>query len=275
MPEGPEIRRAADRLADAIRGQRAERVRFGLARLQEHEEELRGRRVLSVEPRGKALLTAFEGERWLYSHNQLYGRWQVVKPERLPNTRRSLRVAIETPKAWALLFSASDIDVLDRDGLESHPFLCKLGPDVLAPRTTPARIAKRLEGAAFRGRSLGALLLDQGFVGGLGNYLRSEILFFSGLRPECRPRDLDSEERALLARSVREVTRRSYRTGGLTELPDLVRIAKAAGEPRRFHRHAVFARAGKPCRRCGSRIEKLEVGGRRLYLCPVCQPARS
>ena len=271
MPEGPEIRRAADRLARAIEGRIAERVRFALPRLRRFGPQLTGRRVTRVTSRGKALLTHFEGGRVVYSHNQLYGRWYVVPAGKPPSTSRSLRLAIETEDRWALLYSASDIELLDEDRLEEHRFLARLGPDLLDRGTTPARIARRMEGRAFRGRSLGALLLDQGFLGGVGNYLRSEILFFAGVLPERRPRDLGDAEVKALARAAREVTRRAYRTGGITELAQLAEDAKRRGEPRRLHRHAVFGRAGEACRRCGSAIEKDVVAGRRLYVCPGCQ----
>ena len=77
MPEGPEIRRVADRLAEVLVDQRVERVRFGLPRLKPEEGVLSGQRVLEVEPRGKALLTHFENGLSLYSHNQLYGVWRI------------------------------------------------------------------------------------------------------------------------------------------------------------------------------------------------------
>lgn len=271
MPEGPEIRRAADRLEQAVAGQVAERVRFGLPHLVARGEELSGLRVLSVRPRGKALLTRFEGGRVLYTHNQLYGRWTTCAPGKVPATGRSLRVAIETPRRWALLYSASEIEVLEEDELDLHPFLARLGPDLLEPDTTPRLLRRRLVERRFRGRALAALLLDQSFVAGTGNYLRSEVLHFAGLRPEQRPRDLDDEQLARLARELRAVTRRSYRTGGITELAAVAREARAAGQPRRQYRHAVFGRAGRPCRRCGTTIERMLVGGRRLYLCSTCQ----
>ena len=103
MPEGPEILRAADQLARAIAGRRAEAVRFGLPALRRHERSLAGRRVEAVESRGKALLIHFDHGRSLYTHNQLYGRWYVVKPGKPPRTGRELRLAIETRDRWALL----------------------------------------------------------------------------------------------------------------------------------------------------------------------------
>ena len=273
MPEGPEIRRVADRLEKAVAGQVAERVEFGQEHLAEYEAELSGRRVLSVTPRGKALLTRFEGERVLYTHNQLYGRWYTCAPDKPPRTGRTLRVAIETAKRWALLYSASEIEVLHEGELSEHPFLRKLGPDLLDPATTPKVLRARLADPRFARRALGGLLLDQGFAAGTGNYLRSEVLFFAGLSPDLRPRDLSEEQTAELARQLRAVTVRSYRTGGTTELANEAKRAKAAGQPRRLWRHAVFGRAGQTCRRCDTAIEKREVAGRRLYLCSCCQPS--
>ncbi len=273
MPEGPEIRRVADQLNRAVQGKIAERVSFGQAHLEARTGEMAGRRVLSIRPRGKALLTRFEDGPVLYTHNQLYGKWVTCAPGKPPPTRRTLRVAIETADRWALLYSASDIEVLEEGELDRHPFLAKLGPDLLEADTTPRKLRKRLDAARFRRRALGGLLLDQGFVAGIGNYLRSEILFFAGLSPKLRPEDLDDEERAALARTMRAVIQRAYRTGGVTELSQLAKRARAAGEPRRFWRHAVFNRGGKPCRRCGTKIRRILVASRQLYLCRECQPA--
>lgn len=271
MPEGPEVRRQADRVRSAVGGAVAERVRFGLERLAGEGDRLSGRRVEGVESRGKALLLHFEGGVTVYTHSQLYGRWRVIRAGRLPSTRRQLRLAVEGPVRWALLYSASDIDVLATERLDAHPFLAGLGPDALDPEVTPDAVEARLASKRFRGRRLGGLLLDQAFVAGLGNYLRSEILFFAGLRPERRPADLAPSARAALARSVLDVTRRSYRTGGVTVEAPLGRRLEAEGLSKRARRHHVFGRAGATCRRCATPIEKREVAGRRLYLCPGCQ----
>lgn len=137
MPEGPEIRRAADRIAKVVQGRVIERVEFGLPRLQEFEGMLSGVKVNELETRGKALLTHFDNDLTLYSHNQLYGRWYVVKRDRLPKTNRSLRVALHTATHSALLYSASDIEVLTADELTTHKFLARIGPDILSQELTP------------------------------------------------------------------------------------------------------------------------------------------
>ena len=111
MPEGPEIRRLRDRLAEAIEGETAQRIEFHLPRLTEWNGRLDGCRITAIESRGKALLTHLDSGHSIYSHNQLYGRWYVVPPGELPDTRRQLRLAIHTRRHRALLYSASDIEV--------------------------------------------------------------------------------------------------------------------------------------------------------------------
>src|SRR3546814_4708343 len=45
----------------------------------------------------------------LYSHNQLYGVWRIADAGERPDTKRSLRVALETTRKSILLHSASDV----------------------------------------------------------------------------------------------------------------------------------------------------------------------
>ena len=188
MPEGPEIRRAADRVATVVVGQPLTGVEFAFARLKSFEQELLGQMVTAVDTHGKAMLTRFEGGLTLYSHNQLYGRWYVCRPGRDPKTNRQLRVALRTNNGAALLYSASEVEVLSAAGIAEHPFLNGLGPDPLWPATTPARLRRWMMQPQFARRQLGGLLLDQGFVAGLGNYLRSEILWRARLHPRTAPR---------------------------------------------------------------------------------------
>lgn len=274
MPEGHEIRRAADRIAKALEGERADSVWFAFDHLQPFAAQLQGREIRRVEPRGKALLLRFGDGLNIYSHNQLYGRWYVMRRGRSPKTTWQLRLAVHTAKKSALLYSASDIEVLADDQLGQHPFLQRLGPDVLSRDTAMSHIRERLLNPRFRRRSLASLLLDQSFVCGLGNYLRSEILFVSRLDPDTRPADLDQGSCDELADTILRITRRAYRLRGITNDPDEARRLRAEGLPRSDYRHYLFGRANKACRLCGEAIEKCDKAGRRIYVCRVCQFVR-
>jgi endonuclease-8 len=271
MPEGPEILRAADRVAAAVVGRRAE-VEFGLPRLARHGSALSGRRIEAVEARGKALLVHFAGGTSVYTHNQLYGRWFVCRPDRPPRTGRELRLALRTAHAWALLYSASDLDVLPRAALARHPYLSKLGLELLAPATTVADVRARLDEPRFQRRALAALLLDQGFLAGVGNYLRSEILHVARLPADARLADLDAAARDRLAAAALELTVQSYRTRGVTNDLARAQALKRAGLTFGRYRHHVFDREGEPCWTCGTPVVRNDCGGRAVFHCPGCVP---
>ncbi|OZB57380.1 MAG: endonuclease VIII [Lysobacterales bacterium 13-68-4] len=262
MPEGPEIRRAADALAKAVAGEPLVRAWFAPPALKRYEAKLAGRRIEAITPHGKALLTRFDNGLTLYSHNQLYGVWRVANAGERPVTGRSLRVALETARKAILLYSATDIEMWPTAQVHEHPFLRRLGPDALDTALDAVTVEARLRDPRFARRRLGALLLDQAFVAGLGNYLRVEILWEAGLDHDRRPCDLDDTERAMLAEAILDLPRRSYRTRG----------RRGAGHlqdtPFRFR---AYERAGEACPRCQSPIEKSMVASRPFYACPRCQ----
>lgn len=68
---------------------------------------------------------------YFYSHNQLYGKWYINRAGEDPETNRQLRAELQTDQQSALLYSASEIDVMDGESIKEHPYLVKLDPDVL------------------------------------------------------------------------------------------------------------------------------------------------
>jgi len=270
MPEGPEVRREADRIAEVLVGRPLESVYFGQPHMARSADYLRDTQVLAVDTHGKALLTHFSNGYTVYSHNQLYGKWVVARRNREPQTNRQLRFALHTQSHSALLYSASSIELWETENLSEHPFLRKLGPDVLGKSLEWRDILARLNAPEFERRALGSLFLDQGFLAGIGNYMRSEILFAASLGPRCKPRDLSRGECGRLARLTLAISRRAYTTAGLTNTPARVRALKKQGLTRRDYRFAVFDRDGQPCLECGAEIKKV-IMSRRLYFCPTCQ----
>jgi len=271
MPEGPEIRRAADSIQRQIGGREIDEAWFAFPELAEQSSVLEDVRVEAVDTWGKAMLLRFANQQVLYSHNQLYGVWKLHDAAKPPTTKRSLRVRLVADGRAASLYSASDISLWHAQDLKQHPFLSRLGPDLLSHSLTADGVASRLASRTFLRRRLGGLLLDQSFVAGLGNYLRSEILFFARCHPKQRPFDLTESQRHQLATCIIQVTRQAYEQAGVTNTKAWIEQAITAGEPRRQWRFSVFERAGLSCHRCGEVIERTMVGSRRLYWCPGCQ----
>ena len=272
MPEGPEIRRAADKIESVLKNKTIERIEFGLTPLKKYAKPLTGSRVLSLETRGKALLTHFDSGTTIYSHNQLYGVWRIVKRDKLPNTNRQLRLALHTDRHSALLYSASDISVWDTELIDQHPFLQRIGPDILSPDLTWREVADRLQSKVFSGRALNSVYLDQAFLAGLGNYLRSEILFEAGIHPSRRARELSKGQIGKLARATLEISQRSYLQQGVTIPERRYKALKKKGLSYGKARFFVFSRARQPCHICSTKIERSVANSRRIYTCAGCQP---
>jgi endonuclease-8 len=271
VPEGPEIHRVANQLADVLVDQGPCEVRVLYPPAAHAEQILQGRRVTSVTSHGKALLIHFEEGQTLYSHNQLYGIWQITEPRApmLPNRR--LRVELATNTATARLYSATDIELWDTAALRCHPFLSRLGPDILNPELNVPSLNARFQRPRFAKRSLQSLFLDQTFVAGLGNYLRSEILFEARLHPATKLGQLNPEARRKLARASLNLAARSRMHQGITRPIQEAKRAMRLGVDYEDARFWVFDREALPCYTCGTVIERLTAAGRRLYLCPLCQ----
>lgn len=271
MPEGPEIWNTADALDEALTGREITDFYFAFDELKDSESKLKGQKITNVEARAKAILTYFEDATVMYSHNQLYGKWIIPEDGKQPDTNRSLRVAIHNKQRSAYLYSASDVELLSEEEVENHSYIKKLGPDVLHPNTTKQDIVGQYFANNFKNRKLTTLLLDQGFVSGIGNYLRSEIMFYAGVNPRRKLRTYSDEEKEALAEATIRLSERSYNTGGITNDPSIVEALKRENAPYSEYRHFVYNRTGDRCHKCGTVIEEEKTGGRKIYYCPSCQ----
>ena len=275
MPEGPEIRRAADRISKALIGKEIIESNFYYERIREMEEKVKNKNIKEITTKGKAMLIRFENDWSMYSHNQLYGRWTVNLNTTRVKSARALRVVLKTKKHAVRLWSATDIDLIPTSEEDEHPFLKKIGPDVLNESCSFGLIEERLKSKNFHKKKAATLMLDQTFFAGLGNYLRSEILFDAKIHPDDRPFDLHKTQITQWANSIKNISLLAYKTGGFTVSKSIAEKNKANGESKRSYRHAVFMRNNYECLDCKSRIERKWYGKRKLDYCPSCQIHRT
>lgn len=269
MPEGPETHYIADRLNQLLAGEPLTEVRFSLPELKKFEKPLKGRSVIEVQARGKALLTGFDNGLTLYTHSQLLGYWDFQHKTPPDTTEGSPRVYLATRSASAALHIAPKVEMWKTQKIDAHPFLAKLGPDILDPDVTADDFTARVRNAPFSRRKLAVLLLQQEFAAGMGNYLRSEVLYEAKLAPLRTGLSLDAKEAQALADALLAVARRSYRSKFKGALPASSKdyLAQTA----KTFRFKVFEREGYPCPVCGGKIVMERLASRRLYWCPHCQ----
>lgn len=139
----------------------------------------------------------------------------------------------------------------------------RLGPEPFD--LTPREFAARLK--ARRGR-VKPLLLNQQFIGGLGNIYVDEALFRAGIHPLAQASRLSARRAQLLHAAIIEVLTDAIAAGG-SSISDYVDAEGRAGSFQRFHQ--VYGREGAPCARCGRSICRIVVGQRGTHLCPCCQ----
>ncbi|MED5374900.1 MAG: endonuclease VIII [Candidatus Thermoplasmatota archaeon] len=271
MPEGPEIRRAADRISKKIVGKEIHSLTLIYPPIVEFQEILQQSQIESITTRGKAMLIRFDCDLSMYSHNQLYGRWTVNRRSTEMKWNRSLRVEFLTDNFAVRLWSATDIEIIPTSKEEDHPFISKLGPDILDDSCTPSLIFDRLKSKKFCNRNASSLMLDQSFLAGIGNYLRSEILHQSGVHPNAKPRLISDKKLQHWAETTKNLSKLSYDTGGFTVSEKVALAGKQRGEPKRAYRHSAFCRNGLLCHYCDAEIVRIRVSNRRLDYCPKCQ----
>src|SRR6185369_13843739 len=179
MPEGPEVRKYADALDAVVTGRAivSSEARTKDARkwLHENEHLLIGRRVERVISHGKHLLGYIEDDYFFHSHLMMWGRWQTFGLAELPQKDRRERARIVVEGGAAILLSAPIFNVGEGDPYEKIEILSTLGPDALPyrGRFNRAEFLRRL--SEHEDEAIGAALLNQRIVAGLGNYLRAEI----------------------------------------------------------------------------------------------------
>lgn len=272
MPEGDTIFRTARTLQRALAGRRVERfesVYPALTRV-DHDAPLHGRTVDTVVARGKHLLINFSGDLILHTHMRMSGSWHVYKPgERWRAPAHELRIRIDTSRYVALAFSVSVAEFLTASTLARHEQIQALGPDLTDPSIDRSEVRRRV--AANGQTPLHDVLLNQRVLAGIGNELKSEVLFVARLSPFLAADALSDEQFERLM----DVAQRLMRLN-IVE----ARVSSAFGrqttgslDPRA--KVFVYGRSGKPCRVCGHAIAAQKTGGdaRLTYWCPQCQPS--
>jgi endonuclease VIII len=271
IPEGPEIHLEAKKISKILLREPLTGLHFANPDLQKKSSELLHAGINKIQPWGKAMLIYFNNGEVLFSHNQLYGKWMVFRNNHTPKTKRQVRIILSTKKGKAILYSATTIELLNKETLNEQVFIKKLGPDILWESTTEKIIYEQLGKPQFQRRSLGNLLLAQEFFAGIGNYLRSEILYYSKLHPDLSLAQLTENQRLSFTKAIYLLPRRSFTQRGVTVSKEEASSEKERGIRRSHYRFYVFGKDGWACKVCNANIDKIMRSSRRLYLCIQCQ----
>jgi endonuclease-8 len=274
VPEGDTIFRAAATMRRALAGATVLDLESPLPRVANaaRDRSLIGATIHDVRARGKFLLIQFSTGATLLTHLRMNGSWHLYRPgDRWRRPRRAMRIRIVTEGWEAVGFDIPVIEVHDAASLARSGHLARLGPDPLSTGFNPAAAIDNLRAAG--GRSIEEALLDQRAIAGIGNVLKSEVLFLARTYPYASVSTLaDDRLREIVELAARLLAENVIGVEGLT----IARRFGGRNTTRSSQPGAalfVYGRAGRPCRRCGTPISMRRAGphARLSYWCPQCQ----
>lgn len=270
MPELPEVETISRDLQTLILDKEIVSIRIGWEPIiscpspDEFRSHLVGRRIVGIRRRGKYLVTQLSDGNHLLIHLRMTGRLLASPPS--PVDMKHVHVVFEFDDGTSLYYA--DLRKFGRFYLvpDTQPLLGGLGPEPLSHDFSADELFARL---SRRKRRIKPLLLDQHFIAGLGNIYVDESLHRAGMHPLRRASELSHGEATHLYESIVAVLKAAIANRGTT-LSDY-RDAKGNRGSHQNHLRVV-RKADQPCPRCGHPIERLVVGQRGTYICPMCQP---
>lgn len=271
MPELPEVETIARRLRDGGAGEPpilGEQIRAAdlfwertLAEPRPEDFRLRlpGQRIEQVGRRGKFLILRLT-EDGLLIHLRMSGDLRVEPEAQVLQTHdravltfdSGLRLVFNDPRKFGRMWLTPDPATVTGG----------LGPEPFDEVFTADWLAGELAG---RQRQIKPLLLDQGFIAGLGNIYSDEALHQAGIHPLTRSDRISTQRAAALWAAIRAVLEEGIRRNGAS-----IDWVYRGGD---FQNHfRVYGRTGQPCRVCATPVERRIIGQRSSHYCPVCQP---
>ena len=237
---------------------------------------LRGQRIEQVSRRGKYLLVGLQGGLWWVLHRRMSGN-VLHRPDTAPD-EPYLRARFTLDDANELRF----IDLRKFGTMwvteDPQPILARLGPEPLEPGFTVDVLAASL---AKRSAPVKSVLLDQAVIAGMGNLYADEALHYASIHPRRPARSITADEVSRLRDGIVSALRQGlanlgssvgHAAGEQISLRDHVNLDGNAGGNQEYL--VAYGREGRPCRRCGTAIERLKLSNRSAHFCPKCQPEK-
>ncbi len=263
MPEGHTLHRLA-RLHQRRFGRAPVLVSSPQGRFVDGAAAVDGRILKRASAWGKHLFHHYDGGRVVHVHLGLYGTFiEASIPMPLPVGQVRMRMVgaeygtdLRGPTVCEVIDEAQIADVVAR-----------LGPDPLRRDADPAPAWTRISKSR---RPIGALLMDQAVIAGIGNVYRNELLYRHRIDPYRPGVMIGADEFDAMWTDLVALMKVGLRRGKIVVVRpdhDHGEPSYAPGRPRTY----VYRRAGDPCRVCGTPVRTAELEGRNVFWCPTCQ----
>lgn len=273
MPEGDVVFRTAARLHQVLAGHTLTEAELRWPQCAHHQ--LAGHTVVNVTPRGKHILMRLRPKDantdpiTVHSHLRMEGSWRIFHPtdpdlKTARSPRSATRAMLATTQYVAVGHKLGLLTVLPTN--QENSIVGHLGPDLLGPDWDLDAGVHAVQ--ALPDEPIGAVLLDQRVVAGIGTFFMAEALFVHGTSPWQPVKDVPHLPRLMSTaqRMLHENCSRAVQSTTGSVLP---------GQASYVH-----GRRRKPCRRCRNPIrmqwldpvaQQNSPQARTAYFCGTCQ----
>ena len=267
VPELPDIVVYIEALEPRILNQPLERVRvaspFLLRTATPPLQAVEGKSVRELRRMGKRIAIGFEDNLWLVLHLMIAGRLHWSKPGVKLTPQRAL-AAMDFPHGSLLLTEAVSQRRASLHVVQGKDSLRELDPGGLEVLIADLdSFAERLTSAIH---TLKRALTDPRLFSGIGNAYSDEILHHTQLSPVALAQRLSRDDIERLHHATRDV---------LVKWTDRLRAEARGGFPENVtafrEEMAVHGRYGKPCPRCGTKVQRIRYANNETNYCPKCQ----
>lgn len=273
MPEMPEVEIIKRSLVDKVSGRRIIEVQFLLSRLVkwpsagEFQAVLTDKVITNLTRRGKYLLFHLDDQRIMVVHLRMTGRLCYVTPGEEHD--KFTRIIFKLDNGDMLLYADTrtlgTLYLLPHEELWRISGLANMGPEPLSVEFSLQYFTEMLK---KRHGNIKAVLLNQKYIGGLGNIYVDESMAIANIHPERIASSLTEHETKKLFAAINKVIGDGIAHGGTT-----FRDYRDGNGKSGDHQHhlAVYGRKAAPCLICGTLIVRKTVAGRGTHFCPDCQ----
>ncbi len=273
MPEMPEVEIIRRGLVDQLKNRQIIDMEVLLPRqikwpsVENFQSMIIGRTVVDFKRKGKYLLLELDSGDLVVIHLRMTGRLCYVHQGSVRDAYT--RIVFHLNNGDALTYADTrtlgTLYAIKSDEIWRISGLVNMGPEPLSASFTVAYLQDALKSG--RGK-IKSFLLNQKYIGGLGNIYVDECLILSKIHPQRVANTLTTAEIETLYTAINQVIADGIDDGGTT-----FRDYRNGNGEKGSHQENLFAygREGLPCKFCGCIIEKIEVGGRGTHFCPRCQ----
>ena len=267
MPEGPTLHRLARDHTELLGGQKLA-ITSPQGRFAEAAQSIDGHKLTKAEAWGKHLFYDFVGGRVLHVHLGLYGKFRVHEYKTAdgpPEPRGAVRVRFAGKTRALDLNGPNQCEVIDAAGRDE--VIDRLGPDPLRPDADPGKAWTKMSSSRT---PVGALLMDQAVIAGIGNIYRAELLWRIKLHPRTPGRAVTKREFEALWRDTKRLMELAVDVGRIITTDS--KKPKPQAKKTASQRFNIYKQ--DRCPRCGQTIERYPLAGRKVYACGGCQVVR-